>query len=225
MRSSFYYQGHHEGVATAIKSYINSQEGFLSPETARSPRAVGDALESLVTNRFESFLGNWCGEYSNEFGRRAMADMAFTDVEGIYSVIDVKTHRKDTDFNMPNLTSVERLARLYESDINVFSIIMVQYLVQGTDLEVSDVLFLPIEFLDWECLTIGALGWGQIQLANANNIQIVPQNSRREWMLQLCDKMRYFYPREIEKITERIQRFEEVREYWENKEDVWAKQT
>ena len=152
-----------------------------------------------------------------------MADMAFTDVEGVYSVIDVKTHREDTRFNMPNLTSVERLARFYESDTNVFSLIMIKYSIDGTDLEVSDVLFAPIEFLDWECLTVGALGWGQIQIANSNNIQTVPQNSRKEWMLQLCDVMMAFYPREIEKISERIQRFENVREYWKNKEDVWVR--
>ena len=223
MRSSFYYQGHHEQVATAIKEYINSLDGFLSPQTARSPRAVGDALESLVAERFESFLGEWCREYSSEFARRAMADMAFTDVEGIYSVVDVKTHREDTRFNMPNLTSVERLARFYESDTNVFALIMIKYSIDGTDLGVSDVLYAPIEFLDWECLTVGALGWGQIQIANSNNIQTVPQNSRRKWMLQLCDVMMAFYPREIEKISERIERFENVREYWANKEDVWAR--
>ncbi|MCY3822116.1 MAG: hypothetical protein OXH52_22630 [Gammaproteobacteria bacterium] len=210
-------------MANEIKEYINSLDSFLSSQTARSPRAVGDALESLVAERFETFLGDWCSEYSSEFARRAMADMAFTDVEGVYSVIDVKTHREDTRFNMPNLTSVERLARFYESDTNVFSLIMIKYLVDGTSLNVSDVLFVPIEFLDWECLTVGALGWGQIQIANSNNIQTVPQNSRKDWMLQLCDVMMAFYPREIEKIIERIQRFESVREYWVNKEDVWAR--
>lgn len=223
MKSNFYYQGHNQQAAAAIRKYINSLGEFLSPQTARSPRAVGDALESLVADEFETFLGDWCSEYSSEFARRAMADMAFTDVEGIYSVIDVKTHRKDTRFNMPNLTSVERLARFYESDTNVFSLIMIKYSIDGTNLEVSDVLFFPIEFLDWKCLTVGALGWGQIQIADSNNIQTVPQNSRREWMLQLCDVMMAFYPREIDKITERIQRFERVREYWENKEDVWAR--
>ena len=120
MKSNFYYQGHHEQVATRIGKYINSLDKFLSPQTARSPRAVGDALESLVADKFETFLGDWCSEYSSEFARRAMADMAFTDVEGIYSVVDVKTHREDTRFNMPNLTSVERLARFYESDTNGF---------------------------------------------------------------------------------------------------------
>lgn len=222
MKSSFYYQGHHKQVATAIKEYINSLDGFLTTETAGSPRAVGDVLESLLADQFESFLGDWCSEYSKEFARRAMADMAFTDVEGIYSVVDVKTHREDTRFNMPNLTSVERLVRLYESDANVFSLIMIKYLTSGTDLEVSDVLFTPIEFLDWECLTVGALGWGQIQIKDSNNIRIIERNSRKEWMLQLCDVMMDFYPREISKITERIQRFESVREDWKNKQDVWT---
>ncbi|MCY4541370.1 MAG: hypothetical protein OXB95_03090 [Rhodobacteraceae bacterium] len=223
MKSRFYYQGHHERIATEIREYINSLDSFLTPQTASSPRTVGDALESLVAERFETFLGEWCREYSSEFARRAMADMAFTDVEGIYSIIDVKTHREDTRFNMPNLTSVERLARFYESDTNVFSLIMIKYSVDGTDLRVSDVLFAPIEFLDWGCLTVGALGWGQIQIANSNNIQTVPRNSRRDWMLQLCDVLMAFYPREIDKITERMQRFESVREYWAEKEDVWAR--
>ena len=222
MKSSFYYQGHHKKVATRIKEYINSLDGFLSPQTARSPRAVGDTLESLVADRFESFLGDWCSEYSNEFARRAMADMAFTDVQGIYSVIDVKTHREGTSFNMPNLISVERLARFYESDANVFSLVMIKYSIEGTDLEVSDVLFTPIEFLDWKCLTVGALGWGQIQIANSNNIRMIERNSRKEWMLQFCDVMMDFYPREIGKITERIHRFENVREYWENQQDIWT---
>lgn len=151
-----------------------------------------------------------------------MADMAFTDIDGFYSMVDVKTHREDTAFNMPNLTSVRRLARLYESDTDYFSLIIVKYRVEGIDIRVSDVLFLPIEFLDWQCLTIGALGWGQIQLANSNHIQTIQHNSRKRWMLQLCDAMMEFYPKEIGKISDRIQKFESVREYWENREDIWA---
>jgi len=222
MKSRFYYQGHHEQVAAKIKSYINSLDSFLTPETANSPRAVGDSLESLVAGQLDSLLGDWCHEYSSDFARRAMADMAFTDIDGFYSMVDVKTHREDTAFNMPNLTSVQRLARLYESDTDYFSLIMIKYKVLGTDVRVSDVLFVPIEFLDWQCLTIGALGWGQIQIASSNHIQTIQQNSRKRWMLQLCDAVLEFYPREISKISERIQKFESVREYWENKVDIWG---
>ena len=104
MKSAFYYGGHHRQVASSIRKHLNSAPEFLTPRTARSPRAVGDAIESLVAEHFHTFLGSWCREYSSDFARRAMADLAFTDKEGIYSVVDVKTHREETRFNMPNLT-------------------------------------------------------------------------------------------------------------------------
>lgn len=222
MRSGFYYEGHHRKVASTVKEYINSSQDFLSPQTARSPRAVGDALELLVAEQFDALLGDWCSEYSKDFARRAMADLAFTDRQGIYSVVDVKTHREDTRFNMPNLTSVERLARFYESDANVFSLLIIKYSMEGTRVSASEVLFFPIEFLDWDCLTIGALGWGQIQIANSNDIRVIDGHSRKKWMLQLCKTMIDFYPREILKIQGRIERFNTVRERWESKDDVWA---
>lgn len=222
MKSGFYYGGQHVQVAAKIKNYINSSQEFLSDQTVHSPRAVGDALETLVAEKFDTFLGDWCREYSSDFARRAMADLAFTDKEGFYSRVDVKTHRADTEFNMPNLTSVERLARFYEDDANVFSLIVVRYSIDRRRVIVSEVLFLPIEFLDWSCLTIGALGWGQIQIKNSNDIRVVEGCSRRRWMLQLCGAMDEFYPREIGKIRERIDRFAVVRKQWESKEDVWG---
>lgn len=222
MKSNFYYGGDYLRVAEKIKDYINTSSEFLSPQTARSTRAVGDALESLISEQFDSFLGDWCVEYSNDFARRAMADLAFTDREGFYSVIDVKTHRADTKFNMPNLTSVERLARFYESDTNMFSLILVKYDIEDTKVIANEVIFTPIEFLDWECLTVGALGWGQIQIANSNVIKVVKGYSRKKWMLQLCDTMLEFYPKEILKIQDRIGRFDKVKAYWESREDTWS---
>lgn len=222
MKSNFYYGDDSLKVAEKIKDYINTSSEFLSPQTARSTRAVGDALESLISEQFDSFLGDWCVEYSNDFARRAMADLAFTDREDFYSVIDVKTHRADTKFNMPNLTSVERLSRFYESDANIFSLILVKYDIEGTKVIANEVIFTPIEFLDWECLTVGALGWGQIQIANSNIIKVVKGYSRKKWMLQLCDTMLEFYPKEVLKIQNRIGRFGEVKAYWESREDIWS---
>ena len=66
MKSKFYYGGDYLRVAEKIKDYINTSSDFLSPQTARSPRAVGDALEALISERFDSFLGDWCVEYSND---------------------------------------------------------------------------------------------------------------------------------------------------------------
>lgn len=149
-----------------------------------------------------------------------MADLAFTDVDGHYHVVDVKTHRLDTSFNMPNLTSVRRLIRLYEDDANYFVMLMVEYRLIDTRLAVETVRFVPIEFLAWDCLTVGALGWGQIQIANANRINITEGYSRRAWMLDLCEAMLNFYPREMAKIADRIDYIETIRQSWQNRQDT-----
>lgn len=148
-----------------------------------------------------------------------MADLAFEDDNGFYYVIDVKTHRLSTKFNMPNLTSVERLARFYESDKNIFAVLMVAYDVEGTRVEVERVTFVPIEFLGWDCLTIGALGWGQIQIANSNVLTVNPGYSHKQWMLELCDALAEFYPREMAKIEARLIHFAKIRGFWLNHSD------
>lgn len=185
--------------------------------TANSPRAVGDAVEEILTQNFDKILGDLAENCSSSFARRSMADLAFTDKNGFYYAVDVKTHRLDTKFNMPNLTSVERLARFYQDDSNYFVILKINYEIKNSQAIIKKAIFSPIEFFNWECLTLGALGWGQIQIANANFVKIIPNNNRKKWMLEMCDKLFEFYPREIGKINDRLAYFKKIKKYWQNK--------
>ena len=216
MNNPLFSSEKYKKIAIKIRDFINSQADFLSPRTAESTRAIGDAMQDLLADNFGKFLKDEIKEYSAEFARRAMADLAFTSNDNFYHIIDVKTHRLDTTFNMPNLTSVERLARFYEDDKNYFVVLFIAYNIKGGHIVVDKVHFVPIEFLDWSCLTIGALGWGQIQIANSNNIKLVKQ-TRKKWMLQLCDRLFEFYPAEIVKIKGRIEYFKKIRHFWEKK--------
>lgn len=171
------------------------------------------SVREIVEDNFSNLFGKYCGRYDKAMSRRAMADLAFTDKDGFYYVVDVKTHRLDTKFNMPNLTSVERLSRFYEEDVNYFVLLKIDYKVEGTKVAIKHVTFAPIEFFNWNCLTLGALGWGQIQIANANTVNIAPKTNRKKWMLELCDTLLEFYPKEIGKISERIDRFKQVRKF------------
>lgn len=215
--SKLFSAADHGAVERAIVALINSQPEFLSSRTAGSPRAVGDAIQDIIAENFHAILGERCRDYSTDFARRAMADLAFNDAEGHYCVVDVKTHRLGTKFNMPNLTSVERLARFYEDDANYFVVLMVAYTVDGTRILAKEAHFVPIEFLSWDCLTVGALGWGQIQIANANVLHIIEGHSRKKWMIELCDTLLEFYPKEIGKIEERREHFRRVRQRWQEK--------
>ena len=220
-KSRIFHAAEYKSIESSIVTLLNDQPDFLSTRTAPSTRAVGDAIEDILSEGLQPLLGNLSVEYSASFARRAMADIAFTDVDDLYYVVDVKTHRLDTAFNMPNLTSVQRLARLYEDDQNYFVLLMVKYRLEDIHLIVDTVHFVPIEFLSWDCLTIGALGTGQIQIANANHINIIDGYSRKSWMLELCDVMLDFYPREIAKITDRIGYIESVKQSWQDKPDIW----
>jgi hypothetical protein len=222
MKSQIFYTNAYQKIEGKIKGFLNKHSDFLSEDTVSSTRATGDATQHILEDNFQSIIGEFSKEYSATFPRRAMADLAFTDQEDLYYVIDVKTHRLETKFNMPNLTSVERLARFYEDNKNYYVILMIAYkVVSGVHIHVERVHFAPIEFLSWACLTIGALGWGQIQIANANNIVVNYGHSRKKWMLKLCDVLFEFYPREIEKVKGRIEYFKKVKKRWEEKTDIW----
>ena len=204
-------------ISDNILSLLNSAEDFENARVADSPRAVGDTVQSILGIAFEHCVPpGLVYKFSGDFARRAMADFAFYDIEENYFVVDIKTHNKNTVFNMPNLTSVERLARFYEDDKNFFTLLIVEYTNISSKVTFEKCVFAPIEHLDWSCLTLGALGWGQLQIANANNIVINRENTRRKWMLELCGKLDHFYPNEIKKINERILRFQNVRDFWEN---------
>jgi hypothetical protein len=220
LKSVLFGTDEYQRVERNIKRLINDTPDVLSVHTVDSPRAAGDAIQDIISNSFEALIGKSCQDYSKSFARRAMADLAFQGSDGMYYVVDVKTHRTDTKFNMPNLTSVERLARFYEDDANCFVVLMISYAVTDKTVKASKVHFVPIEFLDWSCLTVGNLGWGQIQIANSNNVVVAPHQSRKQWMIQLCDEMLDFYPREIGKIGDRIKHFEAIRATWTKKPEL-----
>ena len=174
-----------------------------------SPRAVGDAVqEYLAKDGLPMVLNGYGIDVKDDFSRRAMEDIAFHDKNGNYYAIDVKTHNTDTQFNMPNLISVKRLANFYKTDTNHFCILIVSYSVVDGKLEFTSCKFKSIEEFDWSCLTLGALGWGQIQIANANNLMFNESMSRRHWMDMMCERVNKFYDDEMRKLNERKEWFE-----------------
>lgn len=205
-------------IQNNLCTLLNSCTDFSNPYIVHSPRAVGDAVQELLSHRLdECFPNGLIRDFDGKFARRSMADMAFIDKRDNYIMIDVKTHNRDTVLNMPNLTSVERLSRFYEDDKNYFVVLFAEYSVIDGKAVFDSVKLIPIEHFQWNCLVIGALGWGQIQIANANVITIDRSQSRKSWMLQLCDAMDIFYPKEIMKIEERMGYFARVRSFWQNK--------
>lgn len=196
---------------------LSKFELFQNPMINASPRAIGDTVQEVIGKILPAcFPSGLIAEFRSDFARRSMEDVAFHDTDGNYYAVDIKTHNLSTVFNMPNLISVERLSRFYKDEKMYFVILLVEYDVKDGRLSFTNAHFIPIEHLDWSCLTIGALGWGQIQIANSNTVAVNRNNTRADWMLSLCDALDSFYPKEIHKINKRIDAFKAVRSFWED---------
>ena len=119
-----------DSIAQAILVDLqNNATNIVTGSSLSSPRAVGDAVQDYLGEKgLNTVLSNYGIDVTSEFGRRAMEDMAFKDPNGNYYAVDVKTHNIDTDFNMPNLISVKRLATFYKNDDNNnFCILIVSF--------------------------------------------------------------------------------------------------
>lgn len=209
-----------DNVAECIMALLNENSTRIVPQQSlNSPRAVGDNVqEYLAEEGLEQALKRiGIVNVQNDFTRRSMEDIAFTDGQGNYYAVDVKTHNINTQFNRPNLISVQRLAKFYRNDTNTFCILIVSYTVKNKTISFTDCNFKPIEAFSWNgCLTLGALGWGQIQIYDANRLTFYnPSIGRKKWMLELCDTLDKFYDEEIGKINERKLWFSNIKKYWE----------
>lgn len=223
MVNSIFYNDKYKKLEVEVFECLKKYDFDLSGNSLTSTRGVGDTIENVISQEFSNIISKTsirCSDYSTDFARRAMADLAFTS-DNMYYMVDVKSHRTDTEFNMPNLTSVERLSRFYEDSRNYFVIFLVEYAIVDNTMNITRVRISPIEFLSWKCLTLGALGWGQIQIKNSNFVQL-ERCSRKKWMLNLCDILiNSFYPKEANKIITRQEHFRAVQNFWIHQEDIW----
>lgn len=208
-------------IEASVLNLLNtSARNIVSTISMRSPRAVGDAIQEFLGTQNglkNSIPSSLIQSFENDFARRSMEDMAFLDNDGCYFAIDTKTHNLGTLFNMPNLISVKRLANFYKNDTNFFCIFIVEYRIIDNSIEYTACHFRPIESFSWDCLTLGALGWGQIQIANANKLIFSESIDRKAWMLKLCEYLEQFYDMEIDKINNRKLWFSDIKTFWENK--------
>lgn len=205
-------------TAEQVLQLLNSKgQHIVGKRSLNSPRAVGDAVQEFLCEKEglrQCIPHDKLQSFETDFQRRSMEDMAFYDRDNQYYAVDCKTHNLSTAFNMPNLISVRRLANFYKNDTNSFCILIVAYKVEDNNIIYKDCFFKPIEAFSWDCLTIGALGWGQIKIANSNVLKFNEVINRKEWMLQLCNNIEMFYDEEISKISERKNWFYEIKDYW-----------
>lgn len=171
-------------------------QGQVQPKpSSGNQRAYADMLEELACMLAES---EYPAEYKKARSVRSPEDFTLTD--GVQTnFIDVKTRQLGTDFNMPNLISVDRLDKLLATPNTELYYWMIDYRVEDNgDCTVVHSEIRTVWSLPWAALAIQNLGKGQLQIAKWAEVANYATN-KTAWHEKLKGERKRFYLKQASK--------------------------
>jgi len=183
-----------------LNSLNDNLESFTIDEGSEQ-RTVGDLVEYKVKSIIMGLTdNNLIKECLEPRSKRSIEDVTVVGEDGVFNYVDSKTHNKDSEFSMPNLTSVERLRKLLIDDTKSLIYVFVSYLVTDNIVNIESVEVRYVWELDFSMLTIGSLGKGQLQITNMNNPLVFTNEGKESWYEKLKVKVREYHQRRIQQI-------------------------
>lgn len=191
--------------AMNIQNLALQLQGTTWPGPSSSnQRAYADMLEELACNHaMQQFPNNYLPARTV----RSLEDFSLNHHAQV-NYVDVKTRQLGTDFNMPNLISVDRLDKLLDKSHTELYYWLIDYRValDGTctvcHSEIRSVWSLP-----WSALAIQNLGLGQLQIANWPELT-THACDRQAWHQQLKHHRKQFYLKQANKFQRMAQAIE-----------------
>jgi hypothetical protein len=166
-------------------------------------RTVGDLIESKVTEILSNSDSELISEKRAPRSKKSIEDVTLVS-NGVSYYIDPKTHDKDSDFSMPNLTSVDKIKKLFSTDDHELIYVFVSYTIENGLVMIEDIKVFFIWELDISILGVGALGKGQLQIKNANNDLVFTSKGKQEWYSDFKKLVQDFLKKQITKINKQI---------------------
>jgi hypothetical protein len=163
-------------------------------------RGIADIIEVKVSDIILKLKHQSIKESYEAKSKRSIEDVGIVTTEYDDINIYIKTHDSKAELSMPNLISISRLKKFYKNDKNLLLYVFVKYINFGHSIQILDVQVKSIEQLNWECLTIGNLGKGQLQVRNMNEISFQNHMTRNDWMERLSYDVVIYYQSLVNKI-------------------------
>jgi hypothetical protein len=179
------------------KQLAQMLQGQVQPKpSSGNQRAYADMLEELACMLAQS---EYPAEYKKARSVRSPEDFTLTD--GVLTnYIDVKTRQLGTDFNMPNLISVDRLDKLLATANTELYYWMIDYRVEDNgDCTVVHSEIRTVWSLPWSALAIQNLGKGQLQIAKWAEMGNYATD-KTAWHAELTEQRKKFYRKQIAKL-------------------------
>tara|TARA_R110000803_G_scaffold342_1_gene1228 strand:- start:5990 stop:6592 length:603 start_codon:yes stop_codon:yes gene_type:complete len=163
-------------------------------------RGVGDIVEVKVSNILLGLEDPTIRESYEAKSKRSIEDVGLITNDYDDVKIDIKTHNIKSELSMPNLISISRVKKFYEKDNHLLLYVFVDYVKDGNQVNITNIEVRCIEEIDWDSLTIGNLGKGQLQITKMSDVKFVEDVDRGVWLDKLSEKVIKYYQLLITKI-------------------------
>lgn len=166
-------------------------------------RTIGDLVEHKVKELCKEFSTKKNLQFKDRRSKKSLEDFTLIEnregVENVY-YFDPKTHDENSEFSMPNLSSIDKLKKLLTSDNESLVNIFVSYSIKDGIVTVNKIDVKFIWELDFSVLRIGSLGKGQLQISNMKNSLIFTNEGKLEWSKKLKIKVNEYHDDQIKRL-------------------------
>lgn len=166
-------------------------------------RTVGDLIENKISDILFNSDSELITEKREPRSKKSIEDVTLVS-GGVLYYIDPKTHDTNSDFSMPNLTSIDKIKKLFSSNEQELIYVFVSYGLDNGMVVISDIKVFFIWELDISILGIGALGKGQLQIKNANNELVFTNKGKEEWFEDFKKLVQEYLKKQITKTNKQI---------------------
>ena len=170
-------------------------------------RTIGDLVEKKVIEIILQNQNPLINEVKLSTGKKSMEDVSVVS-NGVTYMLDPKSHNVDSEFSMPNLSSISRIKKLFDNDKKEMMYVFVDYKIDGQVVRIEDIKVLYLWELDMSMLGIGALGKGQLQIKNLNKELVISDEGKQIWYGKLKTQVKEYLAKQIKKIEKQKKEWE-----------------
>lgn len=181
---------------------INQLQNFELMDGGQQ-RTVGDLIEHKVIEILYNTNDYIITETKKSTGKKSIEDVTLIS-NGVSYYIDPKTHNINSSFSMPNLTSIEKLKKLFNTPNCELMYVLVNYEIVDNFVMIRGFEIFFLWEIDCSILTVGALGRGQLQIKDANKDLIFTQKGKEEWYKDFKQIVQNFLEKQLVKIKKQI---------------------
>jgi hypothetical protein len=171
-------------------------------------RTVGDLIEGKITEILYNSKSKLISETRGPRSKKSIEDVTLISNNGMTYYVDPKTHDSNSDFSMPNLTSIDKIKKLFLSMNEDLIYVFVSYIINDGIVIIGDIKVFFIWELDISILGVGALGKGQLQIKNANKDLVFTNKGKLGWYSDFKKLVQDFLSKQINKINKQILEWE-----------------